>query len=78
MVIEPSGKVEEEIVKAAQKADEATRSATAAASGSKAKSSFRPSSTQNIEEDKAKAVSLPLAKLQVLSGTFAGRELELT
>jgi pSer/pThr/pTyr-binding forkhead associated (FHA) protein len=79
MVIEPSGKVEEEIVKAAQKADEAARSATTAASGGgKAKSGFKPSSTQNIEADKAKAVSLPLAKLQVLSGTFAGRELELT
>jgi len=32
--------------------------------------------TQNIDEDHA--VSLPLAKLQVLSGMFAGRELELT
>jgi pSer/pThr/pTyr-binding forkhead associated (FHA) protein len=78
MVIEPSGKVEEEIVKAAQAADEAARLEKEAASGAKAKQDFAPSATQNIDEDKAKAVSLPLAKLQVLSGTFAGRELELT
>jgi pSer/pThr/pTyr-binding forkhead associated (FHA) protein len=78
MVIEPSGKVEEEIVKAAHAADEAARSEKAAAAGGKGKSGFAPASTQNIDEDKAKAVSLPLAKLQVLSGTFAGRELELT
>jgi pSer/pThr/pTyr-binding forkhead associated (FHA) protein len=78
MVIEPSGKIEQEIVKAAQAADEAARARKAAASGARAKSGYSPSSTQNIDDDKAKAVSLPLAKLQVLSGTFAGRELELT
>jgi len=75
MVIEPSGKIEEEIVKAAQAADEAARSAS---SSEQAKSDFRPSTTQDVDEAQAKAVSLPLAKLQVLSGTFAGRELELT
>jgi pSer/pThr/pTyr-binding forkhead associated (FHA) protein len=78
MVIEPSSKAEEEIVKAAHAADAAARSKKDAASGAKEKSDFAPSSTQNIDDDKAKAVSLPLAKLQVLSGTFAGRELELT
>jgi len=78
MVIEPSGKIEEKIVKAAQAADRAARSQKAAESGGKGKSSFKPSATQNIDDEKAKAVSLPLAKLQVLSGTFAGRELELT
>jgi pSer/pThr/pTyr-binding forkhead associated (FHA) protein len=36
---------------------------------------YSPASTQNIPEEAAP--SLPLAKLQVLSGTFAGRELEL-
>ena len=35
-----------------------------------------PVSTQDI--DPAKVPKLPLARLQVLSGTFAGRELELT
>jgi pSer/pThr/pTyr-binding forkhead associated (FHA) protein len=43
-----------------------------------ARQEFRPTATQSIDEVEAKAVSLPLAKLQVLSGTFAGRELELT
>lgn len=78
MVIEPSGKIEEEIVKAAQAADEAARSESGGASAEKDKPDFTPSSTQNIDEKQAQAISLPLAKLQVLSGTFAGRELELT
>jgi hypothetical protein len=78
MVIEPSGKIEEEIVRAAQAADRAARSEKAAVSGGKGRSNFKPSATQNLDDEKAKAVSLPLAKLQVLSGTFAGRELELT
>ncbi|MDX1561754.1 MAG: FHA domain-containing protein [Gammaproteobacteria bacterium] len=75
MVIEPSGKVEQEIVKAAEKAartDDEKKAKPAA-------KSFKPSTTQNIDEQEAPAAaSLPLAKLQVLSGTFAGRELELT
>jgi pSer/pThr/pTyr-binding forkhead associated (FHA) protein len=37
---------------------------------------FSPTTTQGISEEQAP--TLPLAKLQVLSGTFAGRELELT
>ena len=80
MVIEPRGKTQEEIVKAAQKADEAARAKAKISSdkAAMAKASFRPSSTQNIDEAENRAVSLPLAKLQVLSGTFAGRELELT
>jgi pSer/pThr/pTyr-binding forkhead associated (FHA) protein len=77
MVIEPSGKVEEEIVKAAEAADAKAHSERKQSS-EKAKPDLRPSSTQNIEEDQARSASLPLAKLQVLSGTFAGRELELT
>ena len=80
MVIEPSGKVEEEIVKAAHAADEAARSDTAEARQPEGKSepSLPPTTTQNLDEEQAKVASLPLAKLQVLSGTFAGRELELT
>jgi hypothetical protein len=31
-----------------------------------------------VTKEAARAVTLPLAKLQVLSGSFAGRELELT
>lgn len=39
--------------------------------------SYAPTSTQTVDESEAPA-ALPKAKLQVLSGTFAGRELELT
>lgn len=102
MVIEPRGKTEEKIVRAAQAAEEAARNedraaasrpaaqpasrpaaqpaaaAAAAAEPEAARGEFNPASTQNIDEVEAKTVSLPLAKLQVLSGTFAGRELELT
>ena len=83
MVIEPRGKTQEEIVKAAHAADEAARSrirpaAPAARGTGGPRKDFRPSATQDIEETEAKSASLPLAKLQVLSGTFAGRELALT
>lgn len=47
----------------------------AAAEAAAPRQSFSPTSTQNIDEDQAPAA--PLAKLQVLSGQFAGRELEL-
>ena len=68
MVIEPSARVEKHVEKV-----------TAAASPPPAQRTARiedTTSTQNIDEEKA--VTLPLAKLQVLSGMFAGRELELT
>ena len=41
----------------------------------KSRRPFAPTTTQEVDEGAAPA--LPLAKLQVLSGTFAGRELEL-
>jgi pSer/pThr/pTyr-binding forkhead associated (FHA) protein len=87
MVIEPSGRMEEQIAKAARAADEAAaRSESRGAAlrqrepapARQAPKPYRPVSTQNIEEAEAQPVILPLAKLQVLSGTFAGRELELT
>ena len=102
MVIEPSGRVEEELVKAAHAADEAARSKEEApkpqreaARGydnghgtSVAREDHRsthalaaepaPTTTQNLDEHQVRAATLPLAKLQVLSGTFAGRELALT
>jgi hypothetical protein len=37
---------------------------------------FSPTTTQEVDPEAAP--TLPLAKLQVLSGTFAGRELSLT
>ena len=48
----------------------------AAAAPRPAAAGFSPTSTQSVEPQGAPV--LPLAKLQVLSGTFAGRELELT
>jgi hypothetical protein len=86
MVIEPSGHMEEQVARAARAADAVAKSKPKpqAARPPKAplgpakrpKETFSPTATQDIDEDHA--VSLPLAKLQVLSGTFAGRELELT
>lgn len=49
--------------------------ASASAAPGAASAAFSPTSTQNLDGDAAPAV--PLAKLQVLSGQFAGRELEL-
>ena len=92
MVIEPSGQMEKQVAKAAQAAEAAAlrdrpapdfsgspalnRSASAQAEKApRPEPAFSPASTQDIPE--GAVPSLPLAKLQVLSGTFAGRELEL-
>ena len=42
------------------------------------KEAFRPSATQTGVDPAAAPSALPMGKLQVLSGAFAGRELELT
>jgi len=47
----------------------------APAEAPRARRPFSPTTTQEVDADAAPV--LPLAKLQVLSGTFAGRELEL-
>jgi len=80
MVIEPRGRTEAKLVAAAQARARSEEPPQRAAVGSSARpsASFQPSRTQDINEESARAASLPLAKLQVLSGTFAGRELELT
>ena len=87
MVIEPDGETEEELVKAAQAVEEAafderatekTKPKEQAKPRREPGKRFNPTVTQNIDDSSAKPLSLPLAKLQVLSGTFAGRELELT
>jgi len=80
MVIEPSGQMEKQVAKAARAAEaaamsEAPKETPASPASAAEKDSFSPTSTQNINEDQP--TTLPLAKLQVLSGTFAGRELEL-
>ena len=84
MVIEPSGQMEKQVAKAARAAEAAAvkeappmvAAAAKAAEKPKKQKPFSPTTTQEVDQDAVPA--LPLAKLQVLSGTFAGRELELT
>ena len=82
MVIEPSGHMEKQVAKAARAAEaaavkEAPRSAPVARrSAAEAAQAVRPDFHAGSRRGRGPA--LPLAKLQVLSGTFAGRELELT
>ncbi len=82
MVIVPSGQMERQVAQAARAAeaaavkDMAPKRAAPAAVAPKPRKTFAPTATQEVDEDAVPA--LPLAKLQVLSGTFAGRELELT
>lgn len=80
MVIEPNRDMEKQIAKVTQAA-EASPSASAAdliddAADSRKAPAFSPTSTQTVDQQAAPV--LPKAKLQVLSGTFAGRELELS
>jgi pSer/pThr/pTyr-binding forkhead associated (FHA) protein len=82
MVIQPSGQMEKQVAKAARVAEVAADREAAAAplppkpEPAKPRKPFAPTATQEVDESAAPV--LPLAKLQVLSGTFAGRELELT
>ena len=82
MVIEPSGQMEKQVAKAAARAAEAAaakngaKRAAAEADHARPRKAFAPTATQEVDEESVPV--LPLAKLQVLSGTFAGRELELT
>ena len=83
MVIQPSGQMEKQVAKAARAAEAAAGAEAAAApsrpaasnGGAKPRRPFAPTTTQEVDEDAVPM--LPFAKLQVLSGTFAGRELEL-
>jgi pSer/pThr/pTyr-binding forkhead associated (FHA) protein len=82
MVIQPSGQMEKQVAQAARAAEAAATAAAAAeaprpapAEAAKPRRGFAPTTTQEV--DVRDAPTLPLAKLQVLSGTFAGRELEL-
>ena len=87
MVIQPSGQMEKQVAQAARAADAAATAAAATAGPVQAttrpapadtpkpRRPFSPTKTQEVDESAVPA--LPLAKLQVLSGTFAGRELEL-
>jgi pSer/pThr/pTyr-binding forkhead associated (FHA) protein len=82
MVIQPSAQMEKQVVQATRAAEAAASAAAtkeaarpAPAAVAKPRRSFSPTTTQEVDE--SAAPTLPLAKLQVLSGTFAGRELEL-
>jgi pSer/pThr/pTyr-binding forkhead associated (FHA) protein len=85
MVIQPSGQMEKQVAQAARAAEAAAASAAAATAAprppppepaAKPRRPFSPTTTQEVDPEAAP--TLPLAKLQVLSGTFAGRELSLT
>jgi hypothetical protein len=82
MVIQPSGQMEKQVAQAARAAEAAASAAVAETSRPapvepppKPRRPFAPTATQDVDESAVPV--LPLAKLQVLSGTFAGRELEL-
>ncbi|HZF31864.1 MAG TPA: FHA domain-containing protein [Gammaproteobacteria bacterium] len=89
MVIEPNSQMEKQAAKAARAAEAAAAAAAAKeapkrpAAGAtpapapvlKPRRPFQPTATQEVDSESVPV--LPLAKLQVLSGTFAGRELEL-
>ena len=72
MVIPPSAQSAEQI----DHAQKAVDAAAAAAQPEPSAEPYRPTETRSVDEDAIPA--LPKAKLQVLSGSFAGRELELT
>jgi hypothetical protein len=82
MVITPSAHMEKQVAQAARAAEAAAakdatkRPGAPEAAAPKLRRPFAPSSTQQVDEEAVPL--LPMAKLQVLSGTFAGRELELT
>jgi pSer/pThr/pTyr-binding forkhead associated (FHA) protein len=84
MVIEPHGHMEKQVAKAARIAEAAAVKETptpppaaAELESAKPRKSAQPA-TATASFGEEPAVALPLAKLQVLSGTFAGRELSLT
>ena len=91
VISQPSAQMEKQVAQAARAAEAAAASAAAAsaaavkeaprppppaAAAPKPRKPFSPTTTQEVDQDAVPV--LPLAKLQVLSGTFAGRELELT
>jgi pSer/pThr/pTyr-binding forkhead associated (FHA) protein len=82
MVITPDSRMEKQVAQAARAAEAAANAAAAQAprpppveAPKPRPRPFAPTATQEVDE--GAAPTLPLAKLQVLSGTFAGRELEL-
>jgi len=79
MVIQPSAQVEKHVEKHVAQAARAEAAAEAPAprraEPMRPRKPFNPTATQDVDPEAVPV--LPHAKLQVLSGTFAGRELEL-
>jgi pSer/pThr/pTyr-binding forkhead associated (FHA) protein len=86
VISQPSAQMEKQVAQAARAAEAAATASAAssaaqparrpaAAEAPKPRRPFAPTSTQEVDESAVPV--LPLAKLQVLSGMFAGRELEL-
>ncbi|HET7607355.1 MAG TPA: FHA domain-containing protein [Gammaproteobacteria bacterium] len=84
VISQPSAPLENKVAQAARAADAAANAAAVTEAprppppepAAKPRRPFSPTTTQEVDPEAAPA--LPLAKLQVLSGTFAGRELSLT
>jgi pSer/pThr/pTyr-binding forkhead associated (FHA) protein len=79
VISQPTAAMEKQVAQATRAAEAATAATEAprhfAADTAKPRRAFQPTATQDVDENAVPV--LPLAKLQVLSGTFAGRELEL-
>jgi len=84
VISQPSAQMEKQVAQAARAAEAAAANAAVVTEAPrpppqeapKARRPFSPTTTQEVDPEAAP--TLPLAKLQVLSGTFAGRELSLT
>ena len=84
VISQPSAPLETKVAQAARAAEPAASAAAVAEAprppppepAPRPRRSFSPTTTQEVEPEPG--LALPLAKLQVLSGTFAGRELSLT
>ena len=84
VISQPSAPLENKVAQAARVAEAAASAAAVAEAprppppepAPRPRRSFSPTTTQEVEPEPG--LALPLAKLQVLSGTFAGRELSLT
>ena len=84
VISQPSAQMEKQVAQAARAAEAAASAAAVTEAprppppepAAKPRRAFSPTTTQEVEPEPG--LALPLAKLQVLSGTFAGRELSLT
>ena len=77
VISQPSREMEKQVAQATRAAEAAATAEAPRPPPAEApkRRPFTPTTTQEVDEGAAPV--LPLAKLQVLSGTFAGRELEL-